>query len=101
MNKTKARLGKKKVSIKVFPIVAIGASAGGLEAMTELLKSLPADTGMGFIYIQHLDPSHKSMLTEILSRATKMKVQEATQELTIKSNNLYIIPPDRDMTIAD
>ena len=49
-----------------FPVVAIGASAGGLEAMMELLKYLPADTGMAFIYVQHLSPDHKSMMTEIL-----------------------------------
>jgi two-component system, chemotaxis family, CheB/CheR fusion protein len=55
-----------------FPIVAIGASAGGLEAMTNLLKSLPENTGFAYVYIQHLDPNHESMLTDILGRATKM-----------------------------
>ena len=59
-----------------FPVVAIGASAGGLEAMIDLLKYLPADTGMAFIYVQHLSPDHKSLLTEILSKKTRMNVQE-------------------------
>jgi two-component system CheB/CheR fusion protein len=60
-------------SSNVFPIVGIGASAGGLEAFTELLKHLPSDTGMGFVLIQHLDPDHKSLLSEILSRATRCR----------------------------
>ena len=73
----KATSTKKKSSAKAevkensFPVVAIGASAGGLEAMMELLKYLPSDTGMAFIYVQHLSPDHKSMLTEILSKKTK------------------------------
>src|SRR3954469_11976814 len=60
-----------------FPIVGIGASAGGLEAFTELLQGLPADTGMAFLLVQHLDPKHKSLLSEILGRATAMPVREA------------------------
>lgn len=69
-----------------FPIVAIGASAGGLEAITALLQNLPPDTGMAFIYVQHLSPNHKSMLTQILSKSTKMKVQEidALRKLTLE-----------------
>src|SRR5687767_2933935 len=86
---------------KDFPIVAIGASAGGLQAVTELLENLPADTGMGYIYIQHLDRDHPSKLTEILSRTTKMEVLEATHLLNIEANKVYIIPPDKDMTFVD
>lgn len=84
-----------------FPIVAIGASAGGLEAMTDLLSNLPAHTGMSFIYIQHLDPDHESMLTQILGRATKMPVQEATEKMRVKPDHLYIIPPNRQMTLEN
>ena len=84
-----------------FPVVAIGASAGGLEAMTDLLKNLPSQTGMSFIYIQHLDPDHESMLTHILGRATKMPVQEATEKMKIKPDHLYIIPPNREMTLEN
>ena len=59
-----------------FPIVAIGASAGGLEAYTEFLHALPVDTGMAFVLVQHLDPSHPSMLTEIIAKITGMPVEE-------------------------
>ncbi|MDD2984266.1 MAG: chemotaxis protein CheB [Crocinitomicaceae bacterium] len=75
-----------------FPVVAIGASAGGLEAMMELLKYLPADTGMAFIYVQHLSPDHKSMLTEILSKKTKMIVQEIDDMDKIQPDNVFVIP---------
>ena len=90
-----------KRRIKFFPIVGIGASAGGLEAAKELFKKLPTDTGMAFVYIQHLDPSHESMLTNILSKITKMKVQEAKNLMQIQPNNVYIIPPDKEMTIVN
>src|SRR5688572_30615765 len=86
---------------KPFPIVAIGASAGGLEAMTAFLGALPANTGMAYVYIQHLDPSHESMLVEILSRHTRMKVLQAKHLLPIKKNHLFIIPPNKNMAIID
>ncbi|HEX2524214.1 MAG TPA: chemotaxis protein CheB, partial [Terriglobia bacterium] len=57
-----------------FPIVGIGASAGGLEALTSLLQALPVDTGLAFVIIQHLDPKHESMLPDILARSTRMPV---------------------------
>ena len=57
-----------------FPIVGIGASAGGLEAFTDLLKHLPADTGLGFVLVQHLDPQHESALSQLLGRVTSMPV---------------------------
>ena len=59
-----------------FPIVGVGASAGGLEAFTQLLKALPLDTGMGFVLVQHLDPEHESALVQILQRATELPVRE-------------------------
>src|SRR5437868_4732469 len=86
---------------KPFFIVAIGASAGGLEAMTELLENLSENTGMAFVYIQHLDPTHESMLSVILARSTKMKVCEAEHMQRIEPNHLYIIPPNTDMGIDD
>ncbi len=64
-----------------FPVVGIGASAGGLEAFTELLRHLPPDTGMAFVLVQHLDPTHESMLPELLSSKTAMTVIEATDGL--------------------
>jgi two-component system, chemotaxis family, CheB/CheR fusion protein len=84
-----------------FPIVAIGASAGGLEAMMELLKYLPPDTGMAFIYVQHLSPDHKSMLTEILSKKTKMKVQEIDDMDKIKPDNVFVIPCNKGIEVTD
>jgi two-component system CheB/CheR fusion protein len=82
-----------------FPIVGVGASAGGLEAFTQLLKALPADTGMAFVLVQHLAPTHASALAEILSRATKMPVTEILDDLTVEPNHVYVIPPDRSMII--
>ncbi|HSU50613.1 MAG TPA: chemotaxis protein CheB, partial [Segetibacter sp.] len=82
-----------------FPIVAIGASAGGLEAITELLQNLPADTGMAFVYIQHLDRSHESALVPILKRATSMNVLEVIEGTPIQPNHLFIIPPNTDMKL--
>ena len=69
-------------SLSRFPVAGIGASAGGLEAFTELLKHLPADTGMGFVLIQHLHPGFPSALTEILSRATSMPVAKQPGQAT-------------------
>lgn len=92
---------KKGVKEKSFPVVAIGASAGGLEAMMELLKYLPADTGMAFIYVQHLSPDHKSMLTEILSKKTSMIVQEIDEMDKIKPNHIFVIPYNKGIEVTD
>jgi two-component system, chemotaxis family, CheB/CheR fusion protein len=89
----------KKAGSAAFPIVAIGASAGGLEALTELLLHLSPETGMAFIYVQHLSPDHKSMLSSLLSKSTSMKVQEVKNKALISPNNLYVIPPDKEMTV--
>ena len=83
-----------------FLLVGIGASAGGLDAFTQLLKHLPTDTGMGFVLVQHLDPDHESALTQILSRITSMPVREVANELRIAPNHVYIIPPNTDMAAA-
>jgi two-component system CheB/CheR fusion protein len=76
-----------------IPIVGVGASAGGLEAFTELLSHLPDDTGLAFVLIQHLDPSHESHLTELLSKACKMPVCEVKGETRAEANHVYVIPP--------
>src|SRR5437773_6352985 len=80
-----------------FPVVGIGASAGGLEAFTHLLEHLPLDTGMAFVLVQHLDPDHESALAQILARVTSMPVREVANELRIEPNHVYIIPPNTDM----
>jgi two-component system CheB/CheR fusion protein len=82
-----------------FPIVGIGASAGGLEAFTQLLSKLPVDTGMAFILIQHLDPTHESMSPNILSHKTKMPVQEVRDGVRVEPNRVYVIPPNSNMAI--
>lgn len=84
-----------------FPVVAIGASAGGLEAMMALLKFLPSDTGMAFIYVQHLSPDHKSMLSEILSKKTSMKVQEIDDMDKIQPDNIFVIPYNKGIEVTD
>jgi two-component system CheB/CheR fusion protein len=81
-------------------VVGVGASAGGLEAFTELLSHLPGDTGMAFVLIQHLDPKHESHLAELLSRASKMPVSEVNRETGVEPNHVYVISPGRNLSIA-
>ena len=88
-------------NVASFPIVGVGASAGGLEAFTQLLKALPLDTGMGFVLVQHLDPEHESALTQILSRATSLPVCDVTNNQAVRPNCVYIIPPDTNLSIAE
>src|SRR5882724_3712125 len=83
-----------------FPVVCVGATAGGLEAFTQLLSALPTDTGMAFVLVSHLSPSHASHLAEILSRSTAMPVQEVKDEPHVEPNQVYVIPPDSNMIIA-
>ncbi len=101
---------KKPVSIKPerlptseqqagFPIIAIGASAGGLEALEAFLSNVPADSDMAFVVIQHLDPTRKGMLVELLQRCTEMKVMQVKDRMRIEPNHVYIIPPNKDMSI--
>ena len=82
-----------------FPVVALGASAGGLEAFTQFLSGLTPKSGMAFIIIQHLDPSHPSSLVELLGRISPIPIVEATEGVTIKPDHAYIIPPGKSLTI--
>jgi two-component system, chemotaxis family, CheB/CheR fusion protein len=82
-----------------FPVVGIGASAGGLEAFRQLLSHLPTDTGMAFVLIQHLAPDRESLLREILARETTMPVVEVVNDLAVEPNCVYVIPPNTKMTI--
>jgi two-component system CheB/CheR fusion protein len=81
-------------------IAAIGASAGGIEAFTELVSSLRPDSGMAFVLIQHLDPKHHSLLTELLSKKTSMTVKEVTDGMTLEADHVYVIPPNANMSIS-
>ena len=97
--KTPSESGE-KLGKPSFPIVGVGASAGGLEAFKQLLHALPVDTGMGFVLVQHLAPTHASNLAEILSRSTRMTVMEVQDESRIRPNHVFVIPPDRNMIIS-
>lgn len=94
-------LTKVKVPQNSFPVVAIGASAGGLEAVTQLLQNLSPTTGMAFIYVQHLSADHKSMLSYLLSKVTQMQVQEIDDMEKIKPNNVYVIPNNKEIEVID
>ena len=83
-----------------FPIVGVGASAGGLEAFSQLLGHLPDQPGMAFVLVQHLDPRHESHLSELLARSTRMPVLQATDGLPVEPDHVYVIPPNTDMEIA-
>src|SRR5215471_1730951 len=82
-----------------FPIVAIGASAGGLEAFSNLLRALPPEPGIALIFIPHLDPTHESAMVELLSRTTKLPVHQASEGTQVVCNSVYVLPPNSDMTI--
>ena len=83
----------------LLKIVGIGASAGGLEAFTELLRNLPASAPIAYVLVQHLDPTHRSLLSELLGRAASLPVEEIAQNTQVVANRIYVIPPDRHLTI--
>jgi len=82
-----------------FPIIGIGASAGGLEALEQFFENMPKDNGMAFVVIQHLDPTHVGIMPELLQRITSMKVFQATDNLKVKPNCMYVIPPNKSMSM--
>ncbi|MBV8674143.1 MAG: PAS domain-containing protein [Acidobacteriaceae bacterium] len=85
----------------VFPIVGIGASAGGLEAFVAFLRALSPNLGMAYIFIPHLDPSRESAFSQILARETSMPVHTVTNDLQVERNNVYVIPPNRELTVSE
>jgi len=82
-------------------VVGIGASAGGLEACKRLLAALPADSGLAFIIVQHLDPNHESMMVTLLSGSTEMSVSQAVEGMLVEIDNVYVIPPGHYLSISD
>lgn len=82
-----------------FPIIGIGASAGGLEALEQFLGGVPASSGMAFVVVQHLDPDRHGMLPELLQRTTPMVVKQAGNRMRVKPNCVYVIPPNKDLSI--
>ena len=100
MKSSKFRVKKSKHVKLAEKIVGIGASAGGLEAFTELLRKLSLNLNVGYILVQHLDPSHRSLLSELLARTTQLQVREITDRTRVEANQIYVIPPNSDLTIA-
>ncbi|MEI8204311.1 MAG: chemotaxis protein CheB [Bacteroidota bacterium] len=84
-----------------FPIVGIGASAGGLEALEQFFVNMPKDSGMAFVVIQHLDPNHVGIMPELLQRTTQMKVEQAGDHMKMQANHVYVIPPNKSMSILN
>lgn len=95
INQTGTQLGEKPRFI-----VGIGASAGGFEAYSQFFSKLPADTGMAFIVVQHLDPAHESILPELMAKMTKMPVKQVTQGMPLKANEVYVISPNTHIAVS-
>ncbi len=88
-------------SLNLFPVVGIGASAGGLDAFKKLLKAIPEDSGMAYVLVQHLDPKHESLLPELLQKVTNIPVLEISDDLRVEPNHIYIIPSNKMMIAND
>ncbi|MEI7501052.1 MAG: chemotaxis protein CheB [Bacteroidota bacterium] len=99
--KPAAEVTSKVVDTTQFPIVGIGASAGGLEALEQFFGNMPKDFGLAFVVIQHLDPNHVGIMPELLQRITPMKVFQASDSLKVKQNCVYVIPPNKSLTILN
>jgi two-component system CheB/CheR fusion protein len=84
-----------------FPIIGVGASAGGLEALEQFFSHMPKDNGMAFVVIQHLDPTHIGIMPELLQRITPMKVYQASDNLKLKPNCVYVIPPNKSLSMLN
>ncbi|MDO8278831.1 MAG: chemotaxis protein CheB [Burkholderiaceae bacterium] len=82
------------------PVVGLGASAGGLEALELFLANVPGGSGLAYVVVQHMDPHHKAMLAELLQRVTPMPVQEAVDGMRLRPDSVYVIPPDRELTVV-
>ncbi|MEO6354717.1 MAG: chemotaxis protein CheB [Burkholderiaceae bacterium] len=90
---------KAKQKTSVPPVVGIGASAGGLEALTQFLENVPLASGLAYVVVQHLDPTYKGMLPELLQRITSMAVFQVTDRMQLNPNCVYVIPPNKDLSL--
>ncbi|MDN5284522.1 MAG: chemotaxis protein CheR [Mucilaginibacter sp.] len=95
------KVTKEIISPLQFPVVGIGASAGGLDAVKAFLKALPAKSGMAYVFVQHLSPEHESILPEILQKITPFPVQQITDNIHLEQDHLYIIPENKVVTTTD
>lgn len=91
----------KVLSDNIFPVVGIGASAGGLDAFKKLLKAIPENSGMAYVLVQHLDPNHESLLPDILQKVTDIPVLEITDDMRVEPNHIYVIPSNKMMVAND
>lgn len=83
-----------------FPVVGIGASAGGLEALKQFFTAMPPDTGLAFVLVQHLDPDHESLMADLLAKYTAMPVNQAVDGLAVEPDHVYVIPPKHYLSIS-
>jgi two-component system CheB/CheR fusion protein len=95
----KESTSSEKEERKPLHIVGMGSSAGGLEAFEEFFKNMPPDTGLAFVLVPHLDPTHKGLMPELLQRFTQMNVVQAEDQMKVEPDHIYIIPPNKDMSI--
>jgi chemotaxis methyl-accepting protein methylase len=86
-------------ALRPCPVVGIGASAGGLEALLQFLEQVPVDSGMAYVIVQHLDPTQKGMMPELLQRATTMKVRQVKDRTRVRPDCVYVIPPNHDLSL--
>ncbi len=91
----------KVLSSNLFPVVGIGASAGGLDAFKKLLKAIPENSGMAYVLVQHLDPNHESLLPDLLQKVTDIPVLEITDDMRVEPNHIYVIPSNKMMVAND
>ena len=99
---TKPGLDKPKILSKnLFPVVGVGASAGGLEAFKKLVRAIPEKSGMAYILVQHLSPDHRSALSKILQRETHIPVHEISDNMHVKPNNVYVVPANKMLVAND
>ncbi len=100
-NPVSKTMKQKTAATSSFPIVGIGASAGGLEALEQFFGNVPDNSGLAYVVIQHLDPNHIGIMPELLQQATRMKVLQASDNLQVKPNHVYVIPPNKSMSVLN
>jgi two-component system CheB/CheR fusion protein len=99
-NKNQDNKHSKSLITSAVPVVGIGASAGGLEAFMAFFDAMPPESGMAFVLIQHLDPDHNSLTAELLTKHTPMPVHQVADEMPVAANQVYVIPPNKDLRIC-
>src|SRR4051812_48370582 len=101
-DKPRRARGKKAAEVDrggLFPLVGIGASAGGVQALQTFFAGMPTDIGMAFVVVMHLSPDHESNLTQILQQRTAMPVVQVTEAVEVAPNHVYVIPPNKHLTL--